>query len=234
MIVTSQHFSSSQLRAARALLNWSRTELAERTGISEQTIHRFENNINEPEIRTQQSLRRSLEQAGIEFTAHDGVRMKPEGVDVLTGYDGIVKFFDHVYEHVRMYGGLVRQIGVDEKLFTAAMQDYSNVHIERMAALKREREDLPKQQAIIRDNDCNFECSSYTDYRWYPQKYFAHVPFYLYGDNLGIIHFQDHQPLKIIQIRSAAIAEAYRLQFDDMWERSRIPPMKDPQRVHYG
>lgn len=215
-------FTPAQLRAARALLNWSRSELATQAGVSEQTVHRLENGLNAPETKTQQFILKTLERAGVEFQGFEGVRYKPEDVQVLNGTDGLVEFFNNVYEHISRYGGLVRQIGVDEPVFTKYLGDHSQKHIDRMTHLARSNPQLPKQQAIIRESDYNFECSAYTSYRWYPKKQFSCVPFYVYGDVLGIMNFHAHAP-KIIYIRSAVIAEAYGIQFDDIWERSRIP-----------
>ena len=214
-------FTPAQLRAARALLNWSRSELAQTAGVSEQTIHRLENGLNEPEIKTQHMLKRSLERAGIEFEGFDGVRTKSEDVQLLTGNEGLLQFFDDVYEHMRKFGGQVRQIGIKESYFTKHLGEFSQKHIDRMTELARENSKLPKHHAIIQENDYNFDCSSYTVYRWYPKKQLACVPFYVYGKTLGIMNFQNEHAIKIINIRSAPIAEAYSIQFDDIWERSR-------------
>ena len=68
-----------QFRAARALLGWSQTTLAERAGMSLPTVKRFETgrgaNVS-PDAR--QALRVALETAGIEFTNGDapGVRLR--------------------------------------------------------------------------------------------------------------------------------------------------------------
>ena len=215
-------FTSAQLRAARALLNWSRSELAHQACVSEQTIHRLENGLNAPEAKTQQLILRTLERAGVEFQGYEGVRYKPEDVRVFNGDEGLVEFFDNVYEHISRHGGLVRQIGIDEPVFTKHLGEHSQKHIDRMTHLARTNPQIPKQRAIIRESDYNLECSAYTAYRWYPKKQFSCVPFYVYGDVLGIMNF--HQDtLKIIYIRSSVIAEAYSIQFDDIWDRSKIP-----------
>jgi transcriptional regulator with XRE-family HTH domain len=69
-----------QLRAARALLNWSQTELADRAGLSLPTVKRVEAGRG-PKVsdEARQKLRSTLEAAGVEFTNGDapGVRLKP-------------------------------------------------------------------------------------------------------------------------------------------------------------
>jgi transcriptional regulator with XRE-family HTH domain len=57
----------AQLRAARALLGWSREDLAEKSGVGANTTKDFEINDSNPKLRTVQKWMRTLEQAGVEF-----------------------------------------------------------------------------------------------------------------------------------------------------------------------
>jgi transcriptional regulator with XRE-family HTH domain len=56
-----------QLRAARALVKWSREDLAEKSGIAAVTIKGFELLGADSKISTLNKLRRALELAGVEF-----------------------------------------------------------------------------------------------------------------------------------------------------------------------
>jgi transcriptional regulator with XRE-family HTH domain len=58
---------ASQLRAARALVGWSRKELANRSEVSINTIQDFEIGGSDPKQGTIQKWRRALEVAGVEF-----------------------------------------------------------------------------------------------------------------------------------------------------------------------
>jgi transcriptional regulator with XRE-family HTH domain len=73
--------TSAQLRAARALLNWSVRDLAERAGVHRNTISRIETEetVGGHAIST---LRQALEEAGVAFLDGDGelgpgVRLRP-------------------------------------------------------------------------------------------------------------------------------------------------------------
>jgi DNA-binding XRE family transcriptional regulator len=61
-----------QLRAARALINWTREDLAAASGVTIRTLARIENGQTVPRATTLQSLIRSFETAGIEFIAENG------------------------------------------------------------------------------------------------------------------------------------------------------------------
>lgn len=75
-------FTSDQLRAARALLRWSGKELAEKSGIGFSTIMKMEADPGIPNsnFKTFEALRKTLEDAGIEFIGSPddapGVRLR--------------------------------------------------------------------------------------------------------------------------------------------------------------
>jgi len=65
-----------QLRMARAAVGWGVRELAEKAGITANTVTRIENGADAKQS-TMDKLRRALEAAGVEFTNGDqpGVRL---------------------------------------------------------------------------------------------------------------------------------------------------------------
>lgn len=72
-----------QCRAARALIGWSRADLAERSGVAATTLAHFEVGKRDPYARTLADVRRTLEGAGVIFIAADeaggpGVRRSRE------------------------------------------------------------------------------------------------------------------------------------------------------------
>jgi transcriptional regulator with XRE-family HTH domain len=78
--VAEKSITIEQFRAARALLDWSRSELAKRARQSPSTVKRVETAGSEavsPEMR--HKLQATLEAAGVEFIDGDapGVRLHP-------------------------------------------------------------------------------------------------------------------------------------------------------------
>ena len=63
--------TAQTLRAARALLGWSRAELAKRSNTSAETIKNFEKDGSDPKTSTVQRWRTALVQAGVEFLDPD-------------------------------------------------------------------------------------------------------------------------------------------------------------------
>ncbi len=61
-----------QSRAARGLLDWSQSDLAARSNLSESTIRDFEKGRRVPAINNLAAIRHALESAGVEFIAENG------------------------------------------------------------------------------------------------------------------------------------------------------------------
>ncbi|MCW2265329.1 putative transcriptional regulator [Gluconobacter cerinus] len=74
--------SPAQVRAARGLLDWSRDELVNESGVPKSTLVRFEDGATAPRSTTITAIRRALEAAGVEFLPKNGggpgVRLKKE------------------------------------------------------------------------------------------------------------------------------------------------------------
>jgi transcriptional regulator with XRE-family HTH domain len=69
--------TSAQIRAARALLNWSARQLSQYSGVSLSTVHRAESAQGVPSAHEQTlaAIKASLEHCGIEFLDLTGVRL---------------------------------------------------------------------------------------------------------------------------------------------------------------
>ncbi|SDF48090.1 Helix-turn-helix [Limimonas halophila] len=66
-----------QCRAARGLLKWSQKDLADASGVSNQSVRDFELGHKNPQQSTLAVIQRAFEEAGVEFTNGDtpGLRL---------------------------------------------------------------------------------------------------------------------------------------------------------------
>lgn len=215
-----------QIGAARGLLRWSGTVLAEKAGLTRDTINKIESDSVQPREGTVADIIRVFDENGVEFTDNSGVRLKPQGVEVLIGQEGLQRFFDGVYEHVKKHGGTIMQLGIQEDLFWAMGVDFSHHHRKRMTELVNNRKDI-KVQAILCEGDTNFIASDYNQYRWISEEMFAPVPFYIYGECLAIMNFQTVPAPTIVLHKFPAITHAYRKQFEAFWKMSKEPNVSE-------
>lgn len=69
---TSYAISPAQVRAARALIGWTRDQLAMASEVPMRTVARLELGDGAPQRRTLAAIRTALEAAGVEFIAENG------------------------------------------------------------------------------------------------------------------------------------------------------------------
>ncbi len=83
-------FTPAQLRAARALLKWTREDLAKASGVSAIAIKTFEQGDSDPRQSTLIALRAALSKANVVFL--DGESRDPHGPGVAFRDEGERKF----------------------------------------------------------------------------------------------------------------------------------------------
>jgi predicted transcriptional regulator len=64
--------SARQIRAARALINWSQQQLADRAVLSLTAVKRLEAGIGDPRMSTVLAVKAALEAGGVEFIPPSG------------------------------------------------------------------------------------------------------------------------------------------------------------------
>jgi DNA-binding XRE family transcriptional regulator len=62
-----------QIRAARAMLNWSQAQLSAACGVALQSIKNIETGKTDPRLSTATAIRTALESAGVQFLANGDV-----------------------------------------------------------------------------------------------------------------------------------------------------------------
>ncbi len=210
--------TTAQIRGARGILNWSQQDLAQRTGISATSIGSIENGQTTPRESTLAPIRKTLDSAGIDFIGLDGVRQRTGDVKIYQGKSGFWDFFEDIYATLRDNPGEVFVSNVDERLFEKWLElENLQKHVVRMRSIKG-----LSYKILIKEGDMHFLATpDYAEYRWIPKDQFSTVPFYVYGDKLGIVIFGTEP--KVISINFPAVSEAYRTQFEAIWKNSSLP-----------
>ncbi len=205
-----------QIRAARALIDWSQEDLAKKSGLSIATIRKIETGNISPRDKTNDDIRHAFENAGLEFIEPGGVRQRPEDIKIYQGREGAKAFFDDVYETAKAKSCEIVQVWPTSYRFSEVIGDYKNIHYERMGAIKR----TTKVRSIITENQDTFHVAPYCECRWISKSYVYSVPFYIYDDKYAIIMLDTNPSPKITVIQSPALADAFRQQFYSMWEKA--------------
>lgn len=211
--------SPNQIKAARALLDWSQGDLCEKSGASIATVKSIESGGASPKADTLEKIKRCMEVSGIEFIEDEGVKKVSLKTRTYIGRSGFIEFMDSVYMTARDVGGEFCVSNVNEDLFTQHMgQEADDAYTLNMMKIKNNYQ----FRILIKEGDTNFVASSYAQYRWIPEEEFITVPFYVYGDNIAFILF-NHGDVKVHVIHSRDIADAQRIQFNLAWDRAGEP-----------
>lgn len=208
--------SAQQVRAGRALLNWSQKDLARESGISLNAINNFEREIVTPRRDTLDSLRRTLEQAGLEFIGETGVNRIQERLDVqIIGTEGIAKALtDDICAALRGGVGNLYMNGVDLGRFPANevgefLRIETSAHSESL-----------RRCVLLPYGDFSF-LSQEPVYRWTSREGVGEVAFMTYGQTLVLLLWEP--TARAIVIRNRAVAETFRKQFEIRWAGAREP-----------
>jgi transcriptional regulator with XRE-family HTH domain len=212
-----------QIRAARGLLKWSGSLLAEKSGLTRETINKIEDEAVQPREGTLRDIFHVFDENGVEFLDNSGVRLKPQSIEVLSGLDGFDRFYEIQYADMLSNGGFIHACGVDEKLFKH--YGYRNVdhHLVRMTEMCKSRGIDHCMQILIREGDTNYVADGYAQYRWLSSENFSSTCFYVFNKYLALISFTAVPTPYVILIKSEAFADAYRQQFMKLWDTAIIP-----------
>lgn len=207
--------TTAQIRGARGILNWSQHDLSERTGISATSIGSIENGQSIPRENTLNAIRKAFEDSGIEFMPNQGIRVRSGDVQIFRGRSGFLDFMKDVYETLETSEARNAYVSnVDEGEFLKWMGDASEDHLKKVSQLSG-----LNYKILVKDGDKYLPATSYAEYRSMPREQFSSVPFYVYGDKLAILLFETEPT--IIIMNYAAVANAYKLQFDALWRTAK-------------
>ncbi len=206
-----------QIRAARALLDWSQSDLADQAGLSQTGIARIENGTNKPNTQTLEKISAAFENANIEFLGSSGVRKMPEGaVDIYNGHEGFVEFLVDVYETLKLAANDREVVvnNVNENEFLRWEKDYAKTHQERMENIQAQ------YKIIVEEGDQNLIASKYAEYRCIPKTVFSPLSYYIYGNKAALIDFQKDS-VTVFVINSKSVSNFYREEFKRIWSKAK-------------
>jgi transcriptional regulator with XRE-family HTH domain len=208
-----------QIRAARALLDWSAEELGERVGLTKAGISRIETGRTAGSVEVLQRIVYAFQSGGVEMTDDGGVRPRQSKINVYRGHSGFCAFFDDIYEV-----GLTDPdpdiciTNVVEAQYDRWLGSHEPIHSERMTKLKN-----VKLRALMKQHDVHLTSTAYCEYRWVPEARFADVSLYIYGDKVAFIEFGEHDVV-VTAVDSRPVAMAQRKMFEVAWQYASKEP----------
>ncbi|MBI1274247.1 MAG: helix-turn-helix domain-containing protein [Alphaproteobacteria bacterium] len=210
-----------QIRAARALLNWTLTDLAAAAGMTKDGVRKIEQGLVVPQARSLSAIAHAFQSRGVEFLENSGVRFQASNIEVYEGVDRFDDFSDFLYEHLKQVGGDVCISAVEEWRFALCRKDPVK-HYLRMKELK-ETGQLRSFRVIATESDFH-SGYGYAKYKWQPRHSAMPTAFYSFGNCFALIVFEHKPSPYVVLHKSGPLAEAYRSAFEVAWQNAKPPP----------
>lgn len=206
--------SPKQCRAARALVDITRAELAEASTVSPAAIGGFETEATEPRSTSIELLRTALEAKGIEFLDDDGVRMRRNTIRTYRGKKVHRQLLDEIYADLKECGGEILIKGLRERQWDDGDDKaFLENHLNRLM-----QANITERMLVAEDAD--FFAAPMHWYRKIPNKYFTPHTMWIFKDKVAMVSWGDIETLTIIEDKSLYRSEA--LLFNCVWENAAI------------
>lgn len=202
-----------QIRAARALLDWSQSDLAEHAGLSQTGIARIENGTNKPNTSTLEKIGNAFDQNGIEFLDKTGLRKVRDRLRIIEGPSSLRQLQDDIYHTFTETPGEVLLMGIDE-LSPNEPEDYkyTKMHIQRLI-------DIGCTERILVENTEDNYLAPIEWYRALPEKYFCPHTVFIYGTKIALnLREPEH---KVLLLDNPFFAESLKTFFNFLWDNAK-------------
>ena len=190
-----------QCRAARAILNLSRADLAEISKVAAATIGSFETEATESRANIISQLRLALESVGIEFLDSDGVRLRRDSIRTYEGVAINRRLLDEIYQDMKDEGGEILIMNLTEQKWSKGDDEsFLNNHLERLKKANI------TERILCSEDDNNFVAPKHW-YRQIPSKYFSTQTKWIFKDKVAMVTWGDVEKLIIIESPTLFISE---------------------------
>jgi transcriptional regulator with XRE-family HTH domain len=209
-----------QIKAARAMLDWSQKLLAEKCGISEPTVKMIENGRINSTPDTLGRIQDTLENAGLEFLPQKGVRFRDDLITVIERMDEQDNIFLRLLDDV--YYCLKKEAN-PELLYSFVDNSLSPREVTEKE--KFLRSSGIRMRSLIKYGDKNLFYPA-DEYRYLPKGHYVNNPTLVYGNNFATIVNRNARAgtaEHIIIIRDKTIALTKRTEFEIIWSVGEQP-----------
>ncbi len=222
--------NADQIRAARALKNWSQADLAERTGLAVPTVANIELGKQIPGKSTIEKIIKAFSFSGVRFT-ETGVEKSQDIITTIRGYYEYYNILDDACSLLKK-GDEILLLGADAKRSPEVVIDAEKRLLQKGIIIKT----IICEGDIFLQND-----PKYT--RWIPKKYFTFKDVITIYANKVVttIPAENLKADSIIQIiENDSIAENHRNIFSFFWDHAKpvtntldVRDFKNPMLEHY-
>jgi transcriptional regulator with XRE-family HTH domain len=200
---------ADQLRAARAMLGWKTSDLAQMTGITINAINNIERGVAHGRRDTIEKLQSVLEEAGLEFLPDSGLRKKNKVVITYEGTGANKLLVEDLYNTRQKTGGEILIAHLNEG------DSIQNLELDWLADQIRKRKEAGITHRLLVQSDDPNLIPPLDSYRCIPKEFFCPYPLYIYGSKLALVSWEPSP--RVVVIEDARFAESARKLFNFVW-----------------
>jgi len=205
---------ATQIKMARAYLDWSQDDLASATGLSVATIRNLEMGFLSPRNSTTNIIRRVIETAGLEFIEPDGVRRRLDDVKIYEGIDSTESFYEDLINTVKRGNGGV-----------SAIMKTQDVLIEALGLMRKGNPSYLERLINISEINCLLSGAETipvalpgTNFRRIDNRLGSPIPYFIYGDKQALVLCEGRGQFKFVVFQSVHISQSYKEHFVSLWK----------------
>jgi DNA-binding XRE family transcriptional regulator len=198
--------TAAQLRAARGLLDWTRTDLAKAAGISPETVKNIEHGTFRPQEQTADAIVRCFREQHVEFI-NDGVRIFDEPISVLDGDSPYLQLLERAYALMKGNPGEILFMFADNRISPPEVVE---------AQLKLRDAGCTFRFIVEEGND--FYRYPKNEYRKIAKEFFNNDVVMVFSGHVGILINKGKQALFI---HNASLSDTIGKFFDFVWHNAK-------------
>ena len=213
--------TNKQCKAARALLNWTKSELSEKSEVNINVISRFERGTQETSAEKVSAIKLAFLRNDIEFIGKSGVSIKEDTAELISGSDCTQQLWKKILNSFNEEeGGEVLVTHVDERRGLTKHGEALNDYLEQLQSRGI------TERILSCEGDAFFLMPPLC-YRWLPKHIFNHArTCYVFN---GCVAIQCWDSDTIIYVRNHKAFLSEKDHFEKLWRNALIPQL--PQLV---
>ncbi len=201
----------NQIKAARALLDWSRDDLAKQSGVHRQTLLAIENGgTDNPHKTTMNEIINAFDRNGVEFK-EDGAVKKQNTLTIIKSPDAFSKLMDIAYH-------ILKEEDIKEVLFGFANNKASSEEIIQSQIRMRDNLNV-RFRFLVKQNDTHLRYPV-SEYRYIPEEFFYPLPYVVFGNYFAILT-ENNKDVSLYD--DIGLSQINRSQFEYMWSNGNKP-----------
>jgi len=203
--------SPEQIRAARAMLDWSTADLSRLSGLTINGLNKIERGQVTPHKATLEVLEKLFEGHGLEFIRDTGVNRRDNTLQVIEGADAYFRLLDDIFY-------TLKEQQESEVLFAFVRNKLSSA--QSITSDLRLRKSGMKFRSLIEEGDtyCLYPLA---EYRQIPTEFFYNNPQIIYGTKVGTMIYKQTDKTALI-VNNPHFAAIQRNMFNLAWKGGRI------------